>query len=206
MYDFITDLDAFFCERYAGYDKLCVLKGYKMPLMQRSEMVNGKMRAYTLPANTMRLALQENRDELLAQLKKGISDKTLSFTFYTVGFFQRLRRAKTYRANHDIFLSILQKYHLNQEQVDGVDVQPAVWEKIRKGKFMPSKNLIFSLALVAHFTFEDTQTLLQAFGYAFDYTLEKDVVVSYLLEQKIFNPNMMQAAFQEYKIQHLFLL
>ena len=34
MYDFIIDLDAYFCEKYAGYDKLSVLPGYKMPLMQ----------------------------------------------------------------------------------------------------------------------------------------------------------------------------
>ena len=36
MFDFITDLDEYFCEKYANYDKLCVLNGYKMPVMPQS--------------------------------------------------------------------------------------------------------------------------------------------------------------------------
>ena len=58
MYDFIADLDEYFCEKYANYDKLCVLDGYRMPKMQTSEVrADGRTYAYTLPANTMRLAL-----------------------------------------------------------------------------------------------------------------------------------------------------
>ena len=34
--------------------------------------------------------------------------------------------------------------------------------------------------------------------------MEKDVVVSYLLKEKIFNEDMLQAAFEEYKIDNLF--
>ena len=56
------DFDGYFCEKYANYDKLCVLPGYKMPLMQASEVdAFGRTRAYTLPADTMRLALQEKK-------------------------------------------------------------------------------------------------------------------------------------------------
>ena len=66
MYDFIADLDGFFCETYANYDKLCVLPGYVMPLMQRSEVrADGRTYAYTLPADTMRLAKQEKKDEII---------------------------------------------------------------------------------------------------------------------------------------------
>ena len=31
---FMEDLDGYFCEKYANYDRLCVLKGYEMPKMQ----------------------------------------------------------------------------------------------------------------------------------------------------------------------------
>ena len=91
-YDFIADLDEYFCEKYANYDKLCVLNGYKMPLMQASEVDEfGRTRAYTLPANTMRLALQENKKDLLVQLKSKMTDITFSFSFEPVGFFARLK-------------------------------------------------------------------------------------------------------------------
>ena len=71
MFDFIADLDEYFCEKYANYDKLCVLKGYRMPKMQDTKVgADGRTYAYTLPANTMRLALQENKAELLKTLKK----------------------------------------------------------------------------------------------------------------------------------------
>ena len=82
MYDFIKDLDEYFCEKYANYDKLCVLTGYKMPLMQASQVDEfGRTRAYTLPADRMRLALQEKKTELLAQLKSKMTDVTFSFSF-----------------------------------------------------------------------------------------------------------------------------
>ena len=205
MYDFIADLDAFFCECYAGYDKICVLKGYKMPLMQRSEMKDGKMRAYTLPADTMRLALQENAQDLLKQLKEKSNDKTISFTFNTVGFFKRLRRREQYKISHQTFVSLLKLYQLDKERLDGVDIDNEIWNNIRRGKFLPSKNLIFTLALVGHLTADDTQKMLNAFDYDFDYAVEKDVVIAYLLTRKVFNADMIQAALDEYKIAYLFL-
>ena len=33
-FDFIEDLDEYFCEKYANYDHICILKGYEMPKMQ----------------------------------------------------------------------------------------------------------------------------------------------------------------------------
>ena len=78
----LTDLDEYFCKKYANYDKLCTLPGYRMPKMQTSEVrEDGRTYAYTLPANTMRLALQENNAELLADLKTKLQDKTFSFSF-----------------------------------------------------------------------------------------------------------------------------
>ena len=36
-YAFISDLDDYFCEKYANYDRMCVLKGYVMPKMQTTQ-------------------------------------------------------------------------------------------------------------------------------------------------------------------------
>jgi hypothetical protein len=176
-----------------------------MPLMQRSEMQNGRMRAYTLPANTMRLSQQENKEALLQQLKQNMSDKTMSFTFNTVGFFKKWKKSSLYKSAHQTFIAFLKLYKMDKEHLDEVDIDDSVWMQIRKGKFLPSKNLIFTLALVAHFSIEDTQKLLEVYGYDFDYAYEKDVVIAYLLTRKVFNADMVQAALAEYKIKHLFL-
>ena len=90
-FDFISDLDAYFCEVYANYDRLCVLPGYHMPKMQDTRTDEyGRKYSYTLPAKTMNLAGQEKKDELLKLLKEKMTDKTFSFTFRPVSFWGRI--------------------------------------------------------------------------------------------------------------------
>ena len=42
--------------------------------------------------------------------------------------------------------------------------------------------------------------------YEFDYKYVKDVVVSYLLQERVSNPVMIARAFDEYKVANLFLM
>ena len=86
-YAFISDLNDYFCEKYANYDRICVLKGYVMPKMQTTERrPDGTDYSYTLPANTMRLSLQQNKAELLSQLTQRMTDYTFSFSFRPLSF------------------------------------------------------------------------------------------------------------------------
>ena len=206
-YDFITDLDEYFCEKYANYDKLCVLTGYKMPVMQASEVDEfGRTRAYTLPANTMRLALQEKKAELLAQLKSKMTDVTFSFSFQPIGFFASLRSKYSKYGFTKNFKKMLAKYGISEEAAfENLDISEEIWKKICKGNFLPSKNLILSLALTAQLSYDDTEEML-AYGYEqFDYTIVKDVVISYLLQNKVYAPYMITAALEEYKVSNLFI-
>ena len=156
MFDFIADLDAFFCENYADYDKLCVLSGYRMPVMQATRIgENGREYGYTLPMNTMRLALQEKKDELLVALKKQMVDKTFSFSFAPIPFFDRVKNIFSKVHFLKVFKRILQKYNIAQEKVfEGVDIAEEIQAGILKGVYLPTKNLILSLALTLHFTYE----------------------------------------------------
>ena len=207
MYDFIVDLDGYFCEKYANYDKLCVLPGYKMPMMQTSFVDEfGRTRAYTLPSENLRLALQENKTELLAELKKRMVDPTFSFSFQPMGFFQRIKNACSKYGFTKHFKQILQKYGVSEEEAfEGLHISKEIWENICKGKFLPTKNLIFSLALTAQFSMEDTELLLALIEESFDCTLVKDTVISYLLSMKVYNRGMIDAALQEYKVDNLFI-
>ena len=206
-YDFITDLDEYFCEKYANYDKLCILTGYKMPLMQASEVDEfGRTRAYTLPANTMRLALQEKKAELLSQLKSKITDLTFSFSFRPMGFLESFKSKYSKYGFTKNFKKMLVKYGVSEEAAyAGLDISEEIWKNICKGKFLPSKNLIFSLALTAQLSYEDTEELLAYCYEEFDYTVVKDVIVSYLLQNKVYAPQMIAAALDEYKVCNLFI-
>lgn len=207
MYDFIADLDEYFCEKYANYDKLCVLPGYKMPKMQTSEVrEDGRTYAYTLPADTMRLALQENKAELLATLKSRMLDLTPSFSFRPQGMFERIKNCFSKYAFAKNFKKIMEKYAFTYEEgLEKLDISEEVWKNILKNKFLPSKNLILSIALVGHFSYEDTVALLSFCDYEFDYAIVKDVVLSYLLKQKVFNEEMRARALEEYKVANLFI-
>ncbi|MBQ8685693.1 MAG: hypothetical protein IJ514_05960 [Clostridia bacterium] len=207
MYDFITDLDEYFCEKYANYDKLCVLEGYRMPKMQTSEVrADGRTYAYTLPASTMRLAAQEQKAELLIALKKQMFDKTVSFSFRPMGFFARCKNRYSKYGFFRIFRLTMAKYNHSLEEVGAeLDIMPEIWRGICKGKYLPTKNLIFSMALSAHLSLDDTKNLLAVCGYELDFTVVKDVVVAYLLGTKVYNAGMIDAALAEYKVENLYL-
>lgn len=207
MYDFIADLDEYFCEKYANYDKLCVLDGYRMPKMQTSEVrADGRTYAYTLPANTMRLALQENKAELLIALKKQMFDKTVSFSFRPLHFFARCKNKFSKFGFPKYFRAVLNKYNADEKQVgEELALMPEIWKEICKGNFLPTKNLILSMSMAMHFSLDDTKNLLAVCGYELDYSIVKDVVISYLLTHKVYNADMIDTALKEYKVENLYL-
>ncbi|MBQ8283724.1 MAG: hypothetical protein IJX75_01390 [Clostridia bacterium] len=207
MFDFIADLDAYFCEVYANYDKLCILPGYRMPVMQATETDDfGRERAYTLPANTMRLAKQEEKERLLKALKEQLVDKTFSFSFCPYGFFRCISNRFSRYAFYKHLRETLKKYNLDPILAgEALSVEAEIWKNICNGNYAPMKNLIFSLALTAHLSYDDTKNLLAFADCEFDFAMEKDVVISYLLQQKVYNRDMIDAALKEYKIGNLFI-
>jgi hypothetical protein len=202
QFEFLQDLDAFFCEKYANYDRLCVLPGYRMPKMQDTATdAFGRRYSYTLPAETMSLSKQENKTEILAELKARLSDKNFSFSFRPLGFFQRI--GDTFA--RDNFRKRLQEVcgrHSVQpkEAAEGLEIDPKIWKRICNGEFYPSKNLVLALGLSGHFSYRETKALLQICGYDFEFESILDTVVSYLLVKEIYNLAMVNAAFAEYKL------
>ena len=207
MFDFIADLDEYFCEKYANYDKLCVLQGYKMPKMQDTEVrTDGRTYAYTLPTNTLRLALQENKTELLKAFKEKAYDKTFSFSFQPLGLFSRLRNKLSRRGFLSFFRVLLKKYDFTDEDArEKLTVDEGIWKRICSGRYAPTKNLLLSLALAAHMSVDDVKNALLFCGYELDFAEVKDVVIAYLLTQKVFNESMVEQALKEYKVGNLFL-
>ena len=204
-FEFIEDLNGYFCEKYANYDKICILPGYRMPRMQETKVdALGRKYSYTLPADTMRLAKQEKCEELLVELKERLSDKNFSFTFRPLSFFQRISEALSKNSFPKRLKEVCRRHNADPNTLaDGLEIDSAIWKRILSGEFYPSKPLLFALGLSAHFTYEETKVLLNASGYIFNFEDATDTVVSYLLMKGIYNQEMVQAALEEYKISPL---
>ena len=101
---------------------------------------------------------------------------------------------------------MLDKYGIVEEEaLKNLNVSDEVWKGICKGKFEPTKNLLYSLALTAQFSYDDTCALMLLCGYGFDFANVKDVVITYLLQQKVYNRLMIEEALNEYKVTNLFI-
>ena len=207
QFEFIKDLDDYFCEAYANYDKLCLLPGYVMPKMQQTKVdAFGEVVAYTLPANTLRLALQEKKEEILQAFKEKIVDAEFSFSFSPVPWHKRIKNLFSKKAYHKKLAEVLKKRGVSKEEAGkGLSIDEGTWKKIVVGAYLPTKNLIFSLALTANLDYADTKELLVGIGSGFDYTKVRDTVIAYLLFKKIANRQMQEAAFAEYRVENLFI-
>ena len=206
-FDFLEDLDEYFCEKYANYDHICILNGYEMPKMQTTERrEDGTDYSYTLPASTMRLAAQRNRKDLLAQLKERMTDTTFSFTFRPLGLFARIKGIFAKRTFKKALPEVLARYSTTSgEAVKLLDIDVVTWSRICKGIYEPTKNLLFSLALTVRMTPEDLEELFGLCGYELDYSLVKDTVIAYLLTRKVYNADLVRRALEEYKVTNLFI-
>ena len=101
---------------------------------------------------------------------------------------------------------MMERYSIDLKEVgENLNVSKEIWGNICKGKFLPTKNLLFSFALTAHLSMADLETLFTFCGYEMDYAIVKDVVISYLLHNKVYNRGMIDAALAEYKVDNLFL-
>lgn len=206
-FEFINDLDDFFCEKYANYDKLCILDGYRMPRMQETKTDEfGRKYSYTLPAETMSLARQENKAELLQALKEKMYDKNFSFSFRPQKFFGRIADTLAKQNFRKVLKEIAARHSVNTEEMGaGLDIDPTIWKRVLKGEFYPSKNLILALGISAHLTYRDVKELLNVSGYDFEMDNVRDVVVSYLLIKGIYNQAMVAAALEEYRLQPMMM-
>ena len=193
-YDFIADLDEYFCEAYANYDKLCLLPGYRMPQMQTTQVDPfGDVVAYTLPA-------------ILKALKQKMVDVQFSFSFVPVPFRKRVKNLFSKRPYRKVLAEILERAGVSQEEAGKrLDIDGQIWKNICRGRYYPTKNVVFSLAVVCGLPYADAKELLTMQGEGFDYTSVKDTVIAYLLFKKITDPNMVQAALEEYRVTNLFI-
>ena len=78
-----------------------------------------------------------------------------------------------------------------------------VWTDVLKSYYIPEKVLLFKLALLLGMRQDDFNALMQACGAYYNMEDARDVVVSYLIAYRVFNPEMIAAAFDEFHIRRI---
>ena len=201
--NYIRALDEHFCARYSDYVKIAAIEGYSMPEMLYITKDGNIARR---DSSRMRLCYQKEPAELLARFKEGLADTdfTFSFRFRTV----KERFRDFFKRKHKTFARVLPRVLARcGETVESAGaklaIEPEFWQKIVKGSLYPEKCTVLALALTCRTSMEDAAELRAASEFGFDDTIVRDVVVDYLLVQKIFNPEMQRACLAEYKIENL---
>ena len=199
--DFISALDEFFCAKYADYNRLSGIEGYRVPDLIEIGRDGNVIRR---DAEVMKLCRQENAKEILINFKAGLADMEFTFNFSFVPFFERVKDKFRKYTFHKLLPAVLARVDETvQSAGEKLDIDPKIWKGIVKGKLYPEKNTIFALAIVCHLSLADTTDLLSVCGFAFEDQNVRDVIVEYVLTQKIFNENMRDRCLQEYKIDTL---
>ena len=197
----ISSLDEYFCAHYSDYVRLSALEGYQMPDM-----------VYVAPdgniarrdSSLMRLCHQKNCAELLKKLKEEAVDTNFAFSFA----FPSLRERRALRRGKYAFRKLLPiLLRRSGETVESagekLDIEPRFWKKITEGKLRPTKNTLFAIALTCRMGTQDASNLLAIGGETLLDDNVRDVVVRYLLEQKIFSPELRDRCLAEYRISNL---
>lgn len=199
----IRALDEHFCARYSDYVKISAIEGYSMPdVLYVAKDGNIARR----DSSCMRLCFQKNPEALLANFKRGLADTEFTFSFRFPKLKEKMqtffnRKKKTFAR---LLPEILARCGETKESAgEKLAIEPRFWKMMTKGKLYPEKGTVIALALVTRMGVEDFGSLLQACGFNFDHANVRDVVVEYLLVQKIFNPELRDACLAEYRITNL---
>ena len=198
---YLQALDEFFAAHYSDYIKLAALEGYRRPellTVDRDGNIGRKDSSF------LRLCHQAECEKLLETLKAGLTDTAFAFSFR----YRKFREVWHDLSDKHTFAKMLPGILAHAGETtksagEKLSLLPEVWEGIVKGKYYPEKNTVLALALVCRLRPEDTNALLTYSGYSFDLTSVRDVVVEYLLERELFNPEMRDKCLREYKIENL---
>lgn len=197
-YDYLTQLDDFFCEQYSDYVKIAAIEGYRMPEMLT---VGADGNIARRDPSCMRICHQENRRAVLENFKAAYVDTEFTFNFSYLPLRKRIRDHFRKYTFAKLLPTVLKRYKMTpQEAGEQLALEPAIWQGIVKGKFLPEKNTLMALALTCRMQTADVNNLLIVCGLELKQDNVRDVVFEYLLNQKIFNREMIGRCLAEYHI------
>ena len=203
MYPFLEDLDEYFCAQYAKTIAVLSIPGYVVP--PEGWRADRYSTEEPLPEN-MRLSHQPNKRDLLARFKASYVDKDFSCSFRALTAGERWENLRAKRTLRHALVEYLKRHGEDAHSFfEKIGLNGEIWKGILAGKYYPAKKTLFAIAAAAGMSISECRELLSLCGERFSSEEVSDVVMCYLLNYRIFNPVMMQAAFDEYGVKNILL-
>lgn len=201
--DFISDLNAFFCKNYSNFDLISSLPSYQpvtiaMLLRSGNRVTEGE----NAVNERRKLSYQPEKDKLLAEFKERFVDGSFTYSFRVAPVRERI--ASLFRRHSKGGALLMKTVRRYGEDVDAMPeklgISAYVWKNVLRGYFLPEKVLLFKICLLLGLSREDGFALLRAFGAYYNFEDARDVVVRYLTDYRVFNREMIDRAFEEFKL------
>lgn len=201
--DFISDLNAFFCKNYSNFDLISSLPSYQpvtiaMLLRSGNRVTEGE----NAVNERRKLSYQPEKDKLLAEFKERFVDGSFTYSFRVAPVRERI--ASLFRRHSKGGVLLMKTVRRYGEDVDAMPeklgISAYVWKNVLRGYFLPEKVLLFKICLLLGLSREDGFALLRAFGAYYNFEDARDVVVRYLTDYRVFNREMIDRAFEEFKL------
>ena len=204
--DFIQDLNEYFSKKYVNFDLISSMPSYEsitisMVLKNRNRIEEGEY-----AANEMRkIAYQPDPAKILAELKERYVDNNFTFSVRVAPLKVRLKalfRSKDLPG--PLLAKLIRNYGDDPETIwERLGVSQRLWQKTLRGYYVPEKVLLFKVFLLLGVSLEDSIALMKLCGAYYDFEDARDVVVRYLIDYRVFNRDMIDRAFDEFRIRRI---
>lgn len=204
--NFIQDLDEFFSKKFSDFEMISSMPSYESVTISMILKNKNRIEEGEYAANEMRkISYQPDPAKILAEIKERYVDNTFTFSFRVAPL--KMRFAAFFGAKSAVgkaLTRIIKNYGEQPESMaEKLGVSQEIWKGILKGKFLPEKVLIYKLTLLLGLSREDNFALMKECGCYYDFSDARDVVVRYLVDYRIYNREMIDRAFEEYKLRKL---
>ncbi len=200
---FLADLDAYFCKNYSNFDLICALPSYEpvtvaMLLRSGNRVTEGENGV----SERRKLCYQPQCEKLLQEFKERFVDGSFTYSFRVAPARERFAALFRRRSRGGaLLLKTIASYGEDAASVpEKLGVSAYVWKKIVRGSFLPEKVLLFKLCLLLGVRQKESLALLKTFGAYYDFADARDVVVRYLIDYRVFNRDMIDAAFEAFNL------
>lgn len=204
--NFIQDLNEYFSKKYANYDLICSVPSYEsvtvsMLLKNRNRIEEGEI----VSNETRKIAYQPQAEKVLAEVKERYVDNNFTFS---VRVAPTKTRMKTMFGITGItgkaVAGTISRYGEDPVKYgEKLGLTEDVWKKVLKGFYIPEKVLIYKMTILLGLSQKDNFDLMKACGYVYDFADARDVVMRYILDYRLFNRDMVRAAFEEFHIRKI---
>lgn len=204
--DFIKDLDEYFAKKFSDFDLIGSLPSYESVTVSMILKNKNRIEEGEYAANEMRkIAYQPNVEAVLAECKEKYVDNTFTFSVHAAPF--KVRFPAFFGKKSDAAKTILRlaaSYGEDAEKLgERLHESEKIWEGVLKGYFIPEKLLVYRITLLLGLSREDNAALMRDCGCHYDFSDARDVVMRYLVDYRVYNPEMAARAFDEYHIRRI---